>query len=118
MEIILFALSGEKRLATVFAINVIKNGVGDFKVLYRQNGKSFKKTSTENTLDLLLYKTECISLTEHTCSSNTGERSLPFTYRNLSKFRYFYSLNGKSHKKVDFRVGTPLALPLIDGRLR
>jgi len=79
--------------------NVIKNGVGDFKVLYRQDGKWFKRTSTENTLDLLLYKTECISRTEHTCSSNTGERSLPFTYRNLGKSRCFYSLNGKSHKK-------------------
>ena len=33
-----------------------------------------------------------------TCSSVTGERSLPFTYRNLGNFRGFYSQHGKLHK--------------------
>jgi len=52
-----------------------------------------------------------------TCSCVTGERSLRFTQRNLGNFRGFYSQNSKSHKK-SIQVGTPLALPLIDGRLR
>jgi len=34
-----------------------------------------------------------------TCSSVTEDRSLTFSYRNLSNFRVFYSRNGKSHKK-------------------
>jgi len=36
---------------------------------------------------------------------------------NLFHFRGFYSGNGKLHKKVDFGVGRPLALPVIDRRL-
>ena len=33
-----------------------------------------------------------------TCSSVTGQRLLPFSYRNLGNIRRFYSRNGKSHK--------------------
>ena len=51
-----------------------------------------------------------------TCSSVTGQRSLTFTYRNLVNFWGFYSLNGKPHKK-SIQVGTPTALPVIDGGL-
>ena len=54
-----------------------------------------------------------ISLITVTWSSVSGERSLPFTYRNLGNFRGFYSRNGKSQKSR-FAAGTPLALPIID----
>jgi len=36
-----------------------------------------------------------------TYSSITGQRSLPFTYRNLDNFMGVYSPNSKSHKEVD-----------------
>jgi len=54
---------------------------------------------------------------KHTCSSVIGDRSLTFSYRNLGNFRGSYNRNGKLHKKSRFWLGTPLALPLIEGRL-
>ena len=51
-----------------------------------------------------------------TCSSVTSDRSLTFSYPNLGNFRGFYSQKGKSHKK-SITVGTPMAPPLINGRL-
>jgi len=35
----------------------------------------------------------------------------------MDNFRGFYSGNGKSQKKIDSGVGTPLALPVVGGRL-
>jgi len=85
--------------------NLIENRVGDFKALYRQNGKSYKKTSTETAHpQTFRYKMECISRTENTCRNLQlchRRWSLPFTYQNLGNFRGFYSQNGKLHKKVN-----------------
>jgi len=52
-----------------------------------------------------------------TCSSETSERLLRLTQQNLGNFMGYYSGKGKSHKKSQFRIGTLLALTLIDGRL-